>query len=48
LIVAAVLEDALAAIQDPDEFWWVSDSYRLNGQSLLSLSADNASAAEVC
>jgi class 3 adenylate cyclase/tetratricopeptide (TPR) repeat protein len=41
-----VLDEALAAIETPDEFWWVAEIYRLKGL-LLSLDTDNA-LAEVC
>jgi tetratricopeptide (TPR) repeat protein len=41
------LDEALAGIEISDEYWWVTEIYRLKGQLLLSLSADNA-AAEGC
>jgi predicted ATPase len=41
-----VLDEALAAAQNADEYWWVADIYRLKGQMLLSLGAGNSAAAE--
>ena len=43
----SVLDEALAAIQNVDEYWWVADIHRLRGQLLLSLDTDHA-AAEGC
>jgi predicted ATPase len=43
-----VVDEALASIRVADEFWWAADIHRLKGQLLLSLSADNVSAAEAC
>src|SRR5262249_38283472 len=40
------LDEAFAAIQYLDEFWWVAEIYRLKGKLLLSLNADNAAAEE--
>jgi class 3 adenylate cyclase/predicted ATPase len=42
-----VLDEALAAIQNVDEDWWVADIHRLRGQLLLFLDTDHA-AAEGC
>jgi predicted ATPase len=44
----SALDEALAALQNVDEFWWVADIHRLRGQLLLSLEADRAAAAEGC
>jgi predicted ATPase len=40
----SVLDEALAAIQNVDEFWWVADIHRLRGRLLLSLDANHAAA----
>jgi predicted ATPase len=43
----SVLDEALAALQNVDEFWWVADIHRLRGHLLRSLDADHV-AAEGC
>jgi predicted ATPase/class 3 adenylate cyclase len=44
----SVLDEALAAIQNVDEFWWVADIHRLRGRLLLSLDANHAAAEGHC
>ena len=41
-----VLDEALALAEEMDERWWEAELHRLKGQLLLSLTADNATAAE--
>jgi predicted ATPase len=43
-----VLDEALALAEEMDERWWEAELHRLKGQLLLSLTADNAAAAEAC
>ena len=43
----SVLDEALAALQNVEEFWWVADIHQLRGQLLLFLDANHA-AAEGC
>jgi len=44
----SVLDEALALAEEMDERWWEAELHRLKGQLLLSLTADNAAAAEAC
>jgi predicted ATPase/class 3 adenylate cyclase len=43
-----VLHEALALAEEMEERWWVAELHRLKGQLLLSLTAENAAAAEAC
>jgi predicted ATPase len=44
----SVLDEAFALAEEMDEHWWEAELHRLKGQLLLSLTADNAAAAEAC
>jgi predicted ATPase len=43
-----VLDEALALAEEMDERWWEAELHRLKGRLLLSLTGDNAAAAEAC
>jgi predicted ATPase len=43
-----VLDEAFALAEEMDDRWWEAELHRLKGQLLLSLTADNAAAAEAC
>ena len=43
-----ILDEALALAEEMDERWWEAELHRLKGQLLVSLTADNAAAAEAC
>ena len=41
-----LLDEALVQVEETDERWWEAEIHRLRGKVLLSLSAENAAAAE--
>jgi predicted ATPase len=43
-----VLDEALGLVEEMDERWREAELHRLKGQLLLSLTVDNAAAAEAC
>ena len=43
-----MLAEALDSVDTTEECWWEAELYRLKGELLLALSADNAAAAETC